>query len=206
MKVLAINGSPRKNGNTSHALKLSMDVLNSHGIETDIIHIGNKAISGCIACNACRKTGVCSIADDDYTSWVEKLYNADGVIIGTPVYYASMSGTLKSFLDRAFYGSKGRMRFKVGASIAIPRRTGGMPAFNEINNYFLISEMIIAPSTYWNVGHGALEGEILKDTEAISTFKTMANNMVWLLKMKDFTKDKIELPESVKKDWLNFIR
>lgn len=205
MKVLAINGSPRKNGNTYNALKIACDELNAQGIETEILHIGHKAIHGCIACNGCKQ-GVCALADDEYTQWCEKLYSVDGVIIGSPVYYSAIAGSLKCFLDRAFYSSRGRMRFKVGASIAIPRRSGGMPTFDQLNNYFLISEMIIAPSYYWNVGHGALEGEVLNDSEAVSVFKTMARNMSWILKMKEYTKDKIELPEKVKRDWMNFIR
>lgn len=205
MKVLAINGSPRLKGNTYHALKLACDELTAQGIETEILQIGGKAIHGCIACEQCRN-GVCALADDAFNEWCEKLYTADGVILGSPVYYSAIAGTMKCFLDRAFYCSRGRMKHKVGASVAVARRSGAMPTFEQLNNYFLISEMVIAPSYYWNAAHGGKPGELLQDVEAVSVIQTMARNMAWLLQMKEYSRDGVPRPEKVKRGWTNFIR
>lgn len=207
MKVLAINGSPHKEGNTHFALKTVTDNLNKEGIETEILHIGNGPIMGCQGCGACAKTGVCAIRDEAFNEWTQKMYDADGLIIGSPVYYAAINGTLKCFLDRAFYSGRGKMRQKVGAGLAVCRRSGGMTAFEQINAYFYISDMFIAPSTYWNIGHGAKAGEFLQDVEAVNTLEVLAKNMVWFLKMKEETKDSIAAPALEGKNaWMNFIR
>lgn len=206
MKVVAVNGSPHEKGNTYFALMQIKEELNAQGIDMDLIHVGNKEIRGCVGCGACKRTGVCAFADDFFKEAIEQLYNADGVIFASPVYYAGVNGTLKSFLDRCFYQSKGRMRHKVGAAVAVSRRAGDMTTVDDLQKYFLISEMIIAPSYYWNVVHGAVAGECLSDKEGISTIKNMARNMAWILKMKEATKDSIPEPEAYPREFTNFIR
>lgn len=205
MKTILLNGSPHAEGNTFLALKKAADMLEAQGIETELIHIGGKQISGCVGCGACFK-GECAFADDFFRDATEKMYAADGLVLGTPVYYSGIAGGFKCFLDRAFYQSAGRMRGKIGAGIAVCRRSGGMTAFGQLNAYFQISEMPIATSFYWNVAHGAKPGEVLMDAEAVSTIEQMALNMAWLLKMKQETKDKVPLPEKTKKERMNFIR
>lgn len=205
MKVIAINGSPKQKGNTYLSLKIVCDELESRGIETEIIHVGNMEIKGCIGCGRCKE-GYCVHNNDILNEIVNKVYEADGLILGSPVYYSSIAGTMKCFLDRLFYPNRGRMRLKVGASIAVPRRSGGIPTFDQLNNYFLISEMLIAPSYYWNVIHGGIPGEIAEDLEGVSVLKNLANNMAWMLQMKDYSKDAIPLPQAEPRSWTNFIR
>ena len=206
LKVIAVNGSPHEKGNTYTALCIAAQELQANGIEVEILNIGNRDIAGCRGCGACKKTGQCVFADEFFNEACRKLYEADGVIIGSPVYYASMNGTLKSFLDRCFYQSKGRMRHKVAAALAVSRRAGDMTTVDEIQKYFLISEMIMAPSYYWNVIHGALPGEVLEDKEGVSVISNMARNMAWILKMKEATKDSIARPEQYPRQFTNFIR
>lgn len=205
MKVIAINGSPRANGNTFHALETICTELNTYEVETEIIHIGNQSLKGCMSCNQC-KDGHCIFSDDNFKSIVEKIYAADGLILGSPVYYSAIAGSMKCFLDRLFYPNRGRLRHKVGASVAVPRRSGGVNTFDQLNNYFLISEMIIAPSYYWNVIHGGKPGEVMEDAEGISVMKNLAQNMNWLLQMKEYSKDSITPPTAYKRSWTNFIR
>jgi multimeric flavodoxin WrbA len=205
MKVIALNGSPKLKGNTYQALKIVCDELEKDGIDTEILQIGNTKINGCIACSRCKE-GYCVHNDDIINNMIDKIYEADGVLLGSPVYYSGISGTMKCFLDRLFYASHGRMSHKVGASIAVPRRSGGMPAFDQLNNYFLISEMLLVSSYYWNVIHGGAPGEILEDTEGVSILKNLAGNMSWVIKMKDETKNVLPLPTAYPKSWMNFIR
>lgn len=205
MKIIAINGSPKPKGNTYYALRTVCDELEQQSIETEILHVGNLDIKGCISCYRCKE-GYCVHNDDILNDMVNKIYEADGVLIGTPVYYSGIAGTLKCFLDRLFYANRGRMRHKVAAGIAIPRRSGGMPAFEQLNNYFLISEMIVASSYYWNVIHGAAPKEVLEDAEGMSVLKNLANNMGWIIKMKEHTRDILPPPAAYKKAWTNFIR
>ena len=206
MKIVAINGSPRSNSNTHHALEKICGIL-SKSNDTEIIQVGDREIRGCMGCNACKKgADFCTFADDWFKEVTGKMYAADGIIIGSPVYYTGINGTLKSFLDRAFFQSNGRMRHKVGAALAICRRSGGMTTFEQINAYFTISEMLIATSLYWNIGHGMKPGEVTKDLEAQSIFEQLALNMDWLLKMKDITKDTLPKPEPVDRAWMNFVR
>jgi len=205
MNVIAINGSPHAKGNTYYALQTICEGLNENHIETEILHIGNQAIRGCIACNQC-KDGHCVLSDDKFKGWVEKIYAADGILLASPVYYADLAGTMKCFLDRLFYPSHGRLRHKVGASVAIPRRSGGVTTFDQLNHYFLISEMLIAPSYYWNVIHGATPGEVLEDQEGISVLKNLAQNMAWMLQMKEYSKDAIPAPDAFNRTWTNFVR
>ncbi|MDD3173567.1 MAG: flavodoxin family protein [Herbinix sp.] len=205
MKVIAINGSPKPKGNTYLALKTVCDELTAQNIETEIIHVGNMDIKGCISCNRCSE-GHCTFSDESFREIVNKIYAADGLILGSPVYYSSISGTMKCFLDRLFYANRGRMRLKVGASVAVLRRSGGVATFDQLNNYFLISEMMVAPSYYWNVIHGAAPGEALQDAEGISVLKNLANNMSWMLKIKEYSKDVYPVPNPVVRAITNFIR
>jgi multimeric flavodoxin WrbA len=205
MKVIAINGSPKPKGNTYLALKTACDELERQNIETEIIHVGNMEIKGCISCNRCKE-GHCVHSDDMLREVFEKVHAADGLLLGSPVHYASIAGTMKCFLDRLFYSSQGRMRLKVGASIAVLRRSGGVTTFDQLNNYFLISEMMVAPSFYWNAIHGGAPGEIFEDAEGISVLKNLANNMAWMLNIKEHSKDVYPIPTPVERAWTNFIR
>ncbi|MGF7146162.1 multimeric flavodoxin WrbA [Anaerotaenia torta] len=205
MKVVAINGSPRPRGNTYTALKTVCDELEKQEIETEILHVGNLEIKGCIGCNRCRG-GYCVFSDEELRALVDKIYASDGILLGSPVYYAGIAGTMKSFLDRLFYPNHGRLRLKIGASIAVPRRSGGITTFDQLNNYFLISEMLIAPSYYWNVIHGGAPGEVTQDDEGMSVLRNLANNMSWMLKIKDYSKAVLPEPDPVSRKWTNFIR
>ncbi len=205
MKVIALNGSPKPKGNTWHALHTVCDALHKEDIETEILHVGNLDIKGCISCNRCKE-GYCVHSDEELKKIIDLIYAADGIVLGSPVYYAGIAGTFKSFLDRLFYASHGRLRLKVGASIAIPRRSGGVTTFDQLNNYFLISEMLIAPSYYWNVIHGGTPGEISSDTEGMSVLNNLAQNFAWMLKMKEATKECLPLPSPYPRKWMNFIR
>lgn len=211
MKVVAINGSPKAEGNTFHALNEVLEELRKEGIQGEIIHIGNKNIRGCLACGQCarNKDEKCVQKKDKVNDWIAKMKEADGILLGSPVYYASIAGTMKAFLDRAFYvsGANGGMfRHKVGASIAAVRRSGGLPAFNVLNNYLLYAEMIIPASNYWNVIHGARPGEVIQDEEGIQIMRVLGRNMAWLLKLVDYGKDSIPPPEAERKQYMNFIR
>ncbi|TAH68326.1 MAG: flavodoxin family protein [Anaerolineaceae bacterium] len=205
MKIVAISGSPRPKGNTYHALNTVCEELEQEGIATKILQVGNMEIKGCIACNRC-KDGYCVYNDDILNNIVDEIYEADGVIIGSPVYYSGISGTLKSFLDRLFYPSQGRMRHKIASGIAVPRRSGGIPAFDQLNHYFLISEMIVVSSYYWNVIHGGSPKEVLEDAEGISVLRNLARNISWMIKMKEETKDSLPAPSAYLRSWTNFIR
>jgi multimeric flavodoxin WrbA len=211
MKVIAINGSPDKKGNTFHALNMVGKELITGGIEFEILHIGNKLIHGCLACGKCAKNKdeKCVIKTDDLNQWIQQIKNADGIIIGSPVYYSGIPGTMKSFLDRLFFvsGSNGGLlRQKVAAAVVAVRRTGGSATLDSLNHYLTYSEMIIATSNYWNVIHGADAGEVEKDDEGKQIMSVLGENMIWLLKMKEASSGTIEPPEKEKKVRTNFIR
>jgi multimeric flavodoxin WrbA len=211
MKVLAINGSPKKEGNTYHALNMVGKELIAGGIEFEILHIGHKMIHGCIGCGKCaeHKDESCSIKTDDLNEWIQQVKEADGIIIGSPVYYSGIPGTLKSFLDRLFYvsGSNGNLfRHKVAAAVVALRRTGGSATFDSLNHYLTYAEMIIAGSNYWNVIHGRTPGEVEQDGEGKQIMRILGKNMAWLLKMKEATANNIEPPAKEKKEATNFIR
>lgn len=205
MKVLIINGSPRMNGNTSIAINEVKKVLEEEKIEVEVVHIGNKDIRGCIACGYCYSHGKC-VFNDLVNEVSNKFKEADGLIVTSPVYYASANGTLISFLDRLFYSSSFDKSFKVGASIAVARRGGTSATFDELNKYFTISNMPIASSQYWNSVHGRLEGEALNDLEGLQTMRTLARNMVFLMRSIELGKEKYGLP--IKEDYIstNFIK
>jgi multimeric flavodoxin WrbA len=209
VKVIAINGSPHSNGNTYQAINIVLDELKKENIDSEIIHVGNKKISGCLACNECFKTKneECILKEDIVNESIQKMKDADGILLASPVHYASVAGNMKSFLDRVFYTSganKNLFRHKVGASLVAVRRSGGLHAFNELNNYITYSEMIIPTSNYWNIIHGTKPGDIKEDEEGKQIMRILGKNMSWLLKVID--KSNIEKPELEKKKATNFIR
>ncbi len=181
MKVLLINGSPNENGCTYTALSEVATTLNSNGIETEILYLGKKPIAGCIACGKCYKTGKC-VFDDLVNKVSERLSEYDGIIVGSPVYYAGPSGQLTAFLDRLFYTCGSRMAGKLGASVVSCRRGGASAAFDRLNKYFSISNMHIVGSQYWNQVHGFTPDDVKKDKEGLQTMRTLGKNMAWLLK------------------------
>lgn len=211
MKVLAFNGSPNKEGNTYHALKLVAEELEREGIEVEIIHVGNQKIRGCTACYQCvkNKDERCAMSDDNVNEWLQKMKEADGILLGSPVHYSAIAGTMKSFLDRAFYVAgvnDSMLRHKVGASVVAVRRSGGLPTFDQLNNFLNYSEMLIPTSNYWNVIHGARPGEALQDQEGVQIMRVLGKNMAWLLKLVENGKGSVKEPEREKKAMMNFIR
>ena len=206
MKVLLLNGSPKANGNTAFALNQMVEGFTELGVQTEIIQVGNQVIRGCIGCGSCYKTHKC-VFDDFVNQVAPKLEEADGVVIGSPVYYAAPNGTLISFLDRLFY-STGHIdkRMKVGASVVCARRGGCTAAMDVLNKYFTISAMPVAASTYWNQIHGAKPGEAAQDAEGIRTMRNLAKNMVFLMKSVSLGKEELGLPEPEPKVFTNFIR
>lgn len=211
MKVVAFNGSPRKEGNTYSALNAAGEELKKAGIEFEIIQVGNKAIRGCIACMGCanNQDERCVITNDEVNDWIQKMKEADGIILGSPVYYSGIAGTMKSFLDRAFFVTSvndSMLRNKVGATVVAVRRSGGVATFDSLNHYILYSEMIMPTSNYWNVTHGLEPGEAAQDGEGSQIMRVLGKNMAWLLKVLAAGKALVEpvLPEE--KEFTNFIR
>ena len=204
MKVLILNGSPRANGNTSLAVKEMEKVFAENGIETESVLLGSKDIRGCIACGNCGKTGKCAI-DDIVNELAEKFEKADGLVIASPVYYASANATLIACLDRLFYSSHFDKTMKVGASVVCARRGGCSSTFDELNKYFTISNMPIASSQYWNSIHGGAPGEAGLDEEGKQTMRVLARNMSFLMKSIELGKEKFGLPEKEEHLWTNFI-
>lgn len=205
MKVLMINGSPRVQGNTARFLEEMRKIFEASGVETEIVQVGNKAIRGCVACGYCARNGKCAF-DDEVNETVAKFEQADGLVVASPVYYASANGTLISFLDRLFYSSRFDKTMKVGASVAIARRSGTTATYDELNKYFGISGMPIASAYYWNNAYGALKGEAEKDEEGMQTARELAKNMTFLMKSIELGKEKIGMPEREGKSFTNFIR
>ena len=203
MKVIAINGSPRKDGNTYLALKTACDVLNEQGIETEIVNVGSMNITGCKACGGCSAKGACVI-NDGFNEIAEKAAVADGIIVGSPVYYAGVNGTLKCFLDRLFYVHSSKMRFKPAAAVVALRRSGVTHTYQTIYNYFTISEMLITPTNYWPGVHGGAKGEAEQDLEGMQISRTIGRNMAYLLKMK--AESSIPVPEKEDKIKFSYIR
>lgn len=205
MKVLLLNGSPRANGNTFTALNEMCKVFKKEGIETQIVNIGNKAIRGCVACGSCGQKGKCVF--DDEVNEVAKLFEeADGLVLGSPVYYASANSTLTALCDRLFYSSHFDKTMKVGASVAVARRGGITATYDQLNKYFGISGMPIASGQYWNGAHGAAPGQAAEDTEGMQQMRTLAENMAFLMKSIQLGKEKFGIPDKEKKTFMNFIR
>ncbi|MBQ7919641.1 MAG: flavodoxin family protein [Lachnospiraceae bacterium] len=204
MKVLLVNGSPKANGNTAIALQELEKTFATEGIETVTVHVGNKAIRGCIACGRCGELKKCVFEDE--VNEVAKIFEeCDGIIVGSPVYYASANATLIALLDRLFYSSKFDKSMKVGAAVTVARRGGCSATFDELNKYFTISGMPIASSQYWNSVHGGAPGDALKDGEGLQTMRTLAKNMSFLMKSIALGKEKYGLPEKEAKISTNFI-
>ncbi|MFA6508630.1 MAG: flavodoxin family protein [Treponemataceae bacterium] len=211
MKVAAFNGSPNKEGNTFHALRMVTAELESQGIETEIVHVGGQSVKGCIACGACRrnKDEKCVLTGDGVNGWIQIMKGADGILLGSPVHYSGISATMKSFLDRAFYVSgsnENLFRHKVGAGVIAVRRSGGMPSFQQLNNYLLYSEMLIPTSNYWNVIHGRAPGEAAQDAEGVQIMRVLGLNMAWSMKLVAAGKGVVSEPEREDKIMMNFIR
>lgn len=203
MKVIAINGSPRKDGNTYLALKTACDILNEQGIETEIVNVGNLNITGCKACGGCSGKGMCVI-NDGFNEAAEKAASADGIIVGSPVYYAGVNGTLKCFLDRLFYVHSAKMRFKPAAAVVALRRSGVTHTYQTIYNFFTISEMLITPTNYWPGVHGGAKGEAEQDLEGMQIARGIGRNMAYLLKMK--AESTVPVPEKEDKIKFSYIR
>ena len=205
MKVLINNGSPHAKGNTSVAIKELEDTFTKEGIDTEIVQIGNKDIRGCMACGSCGKTGKC-VLNDAVNEIAEKFEESDGLIVASPVYYASANGNLISLLDRLFFSSHFDKTMKVGASVAVARRGGCSATFDQLNKYFTISGMPVASSQYWNSVHGAAAGEAKEDGEGLQTMRTLAKNMAFLIKSISLGKEKYGLPEKEERIGTNYIR
>lgn len=198
MKVLLFNGSPKKEGNTFHALRVLAQQLCAEGIESEIIQVGSREIVGCKACGGCSAGKGCVLPDPWFHEITEKAKNCDGMVFASPVYFAGMNGTLKAFLDRFFYqrGVRKNFRLKVGAAVAVCRRAGSVGTFDEINHYFTISEMMLAPSTYWNNVIALSPGDAQLDAEGMRVMRNLGRNMAWMLKIKEAAKDTIPMPKS----------
>jgi multimeric flavodoxin WrbA len=207
MKVLLINGSPRANGCTYTGLCEIAKELEAQNIQTEIFHVGNKPIRGCMACGGCSNTeGLCVFKDDTVNIALEKAKEADGFIFGSPVHYAGASGQITSFLDRFFYAGNG-YEYKPGAAIVSCRRGGSTAAFDQLNKYFTISNMPVVSSQYWNMVHGHTPEEVKQDLEGMQTMRTLGKNMAWLLKCIQAGKEAgVEMPEKEPRVWTNFIR
>lgn len=194
MKVLMINGSPRKNGNTAISLREMEKIFVEQGIEVETVQVGGMDIRGCTACTACREAGKC-VFDDIVNEIAPKFAACDGLVVGTPVYYSSANGTLISLLDRLFFSTQFDKTMKVGAAVAVARRSGLTATFDELNKYFTISGMPVASSRYWNDVHGREAGEASQDKEGMLTMRTLARNMVFLMKSIALGKEQFGLPE-----------
>jgi multimeric flavodoxin WrbA len=205
MKVLLVNGSPRKEGNTALALKEMEKVFATEGIETVIVQVGSQNIRGCIACGKCGELGKC-VFDDVVNEYAKVFEECDGIVVGSPVYYASANATLIAFLDRMFYSTRFDKTMKVGASVVVARRGGLSSTFDELNKYFTISGMPVASSQYWNSVHGGAPGQAAEDAEGMQTMRTLARNMSFLMKSIQLGKEKYGLPEKEAHVWTNFVR
>jgi multimeric flavodoxin WrbA len=187
VKVVAFNGSARKDGNTAILIRRVLQVLEAKGIETELIQLAGEQIRGCNACRTCysTKNKRCIIEDDNVNAYIQKMIEADGIIIGSPVYFSMMSPELKALMDRAFYVARANsdmFKRKVGAAVVAVRRAGGIPTFDAINHFFLISQMIVPGSSYWNVGFGRKKGDVQNDEEGMKTMDDLGKNMAWLIK------------------------
>ena len=205
MRILVVNGSPNKKGNTYTALNEMRKIFEAEGAQVDWIDLGPGAIRGCADCGRCSDMGICVF--DDVVNKAAPLFKAcDGMVVGSPVYYASANGSVISFMDRLFFSARVDKRMKVGASVAVARRAGTIAALDDINRYFAISQMPIATSQYWNVVYGGAEGDAAFDPEGMHTVRTLAQNMVFMIRSIALGKEKFGLPEPIKKTFTNFVR
>lgn len=205
MKVLMINGSPRPEGNTSMALREMERVFQAEGVETELIQVGNRDVRGCVACGGCAKLGKC-VFDDIVNELAPKFETCDGLVAGSPVYYASANATLVALLTRLFYSTPFDKTMKVGASVVVARRGGLSATFDELNKFFTISGMPVASSQYWNSVHGRLPGEAAQDAEGLQTMRALARNMTFLMRSIALGREKYGLPEKEPRQATNFIR
>ena len=204
MKVLLINGSPHTNGCTFTALSEVAKALNEQGIETQIFHIGNKPVRGCIACGGCAKNGKCVFNDDVANEMGELMVAADGIVIGSPVYYAGPNGALCALLDRVFYSHGRKLAYKPAAAVASARRSGTTATFDRLNKYFTITRMPVVSSQYWNAVHGFTPDDVLKDEEGLQTMRTLGRNMAWIL--KNIESGAQSIPQAEPHKTTNFIK
>lgn len=205
MKVLIINGSPHAQGNTAIALAEVQKTLNENGIETEWVHVGNKDVRGCVACGYCKEHGKC-VFKDIVNETADKLKEADGIVVGSPVYYAQTNATVSAFMTRLFYSTPFEKRMKVGASVVACRRGGASAAFDQLNKFFSISQMPVVSSQYWNSIHGRTPGEAREDLEGLQTMRTLGRNMAFMLKAIAKEKEESGLPEKEAGVHTNFIR
>lgn len=211
MKVVAFNGSPGKDGNTYQAIRIIKEELEAKGIDVEIVQVGNRAVSGCIACGLCAKNADdrCAIRGDEVNEWIELMKEADGIILGSPVYFSGVNGTMKSFLDRAGYvlaRRQGALRYKVGVAVTAVRRSGGSATLDTLNHYIQFFEMLTPASNYWNIIHGRMPGEAMQDDEGRQIMRILGRNMAWLMQVVEQGKKTIPLPEIEEKIATNFIR
>lgn len=207
MKVLMVNGSPHEKGCTYRALCEAEKELNIQGIATEIIYVGGKTVRGCIGCGGCAGIGRCVFQDDPVNEAIEKMENADGLIVGSPVHYAAAGGTVTSFLDRFFYAGGKSMAYKPGAAVASARRAGTTAALDQLNKYFMLSQMPVVSSQYWNMVHGSCPEDVEKDLEGLQIMRTLGRNMAWMLQcLEAGRKLGIPAPEKEAKVRTNFIR
>ena len=206
MKILLINGSPNEFGCTYTALTQAKKVFEANGMETEMVYLGKKPVAGCIACGMCRKAGLC-VFDDQVNDIIDELDEIDGIIVGSPVYYAGVSGQVTSFLDRLFYAAGGKMKGKPAATVVSCRRGGASAAFEIVNKYFMMNNMPVVTSQYWNQVHGNTPEEVLQDEEGLQTVRVLAQNMIWLLQCIEAGKNAgVKYPEYEPKRRTNFIR
>lgn len=206
MKVVAFNGSPRTGGNTEICLNIIGRELGAQGIDMEIIKVGNR-VRGCMACYKCLENadGYC-VQNDAVNEWIDKMTEADGIILASPVYYGGIAGGMKCFLDRAFLTAGSKLHHKVGAAVVTLRRSGGLETYQQLNAYLNTMEMVVATSDYWQVAHGLDKGEVLKDTEGVEVMAKLGRNLAWLLKLIEFGKGKIDPPKTLPRTMTNFIR
>ena len=206
MKVLILNGSPRANGNTALALEQMVNIFKDNNIDVDYVQVGNMDIRGCMACASCHNSKGQCVINDIVNELAPRFEECDGMVIASPVYYANANATLIALLDRLFYSTKFDKRMKVGASVAVARRGGCSSTFDQLNKYFTYSGMPLASSQYWNSVHGAAKGEAVEDLEGLQTMRTLANNMIFLMKSIELGKEKFGLPEKEKPERTSFVR
>ena len=207
MKVMAINGSPNAKGNTAAAIEIVAQSLREEGIEVEVIQVGHLSIHSCIDCRTCstREKHHCVFKDDIVNACIDKAQECDGFIFGSPTYYGGMTGAMKSFMDRLFFGG-GMPRYKVALSIAAARRTGGLDVYHQLNNYLEITNCIRIPMPYWGVVYGNHNGDMVADDEGVSVMRIAGKQMAWLMKSMDYAKEAVPMPELPERKWTHFIR
>ncbi|MBP3547417.1 MAG: flavodoxin family protein [Alistipes sp.] len=204
MKVLLINGSPHATGNTYTALNHMAETLRSEGLEAEILHIGMRAVQGCIGCFSCAETGHCAFGDPLYTMFEAKIRECDALVVGSPVYYAGPNGSLCALLDRLFFASGRHLQYKPATAVAVCRRGGATATLDRLNKYFTINNMPVVSSQYWNMAHGRTPGEVTEDGEGMQTLRTLARNMAWML--RKIAADGTPAPAPEERIATNFIR